>query len=160
MEEKGNVAFTDVYELYMYHVDGGAGLRLINAAAPAAGGGQQAAGGPIKVELSPTQTEWTKVCGHDSAAGVDHHRHGPRDARITLGHRLFALRRHVLAEDLTVADPVAEGDRGRSARPHGAGIGFAAHLHRIGAIRISGDTQVAGNSRLPRLFHFAVDRST
>lgn len=37
------------------------------AAPPAAGQPQ----GPIKVELIPTQTDWTKVCGHDQAANKD-----------------------------------------------------------------------------------------
>jgi invasion protein IalB len=38
------------------------------AAAPA---GQPAAPGPVHVELLPTQTDWTKVCGHDQAANKD-----------------------------------------------------------------------------------------
>ena len=31
----------------------------------------QAPQGPMKVELSPTQNDWTKVCGHDNAANKD-----------------------------------------------------------------------------------------
>ncbi len=38
-------------------------------AQPAAPAGQQQ--GPIHVELIPTQTDWTKVCGHDQAANKD-----------------------------------------------------------------------------------------
>jgi invasion protein IalB len=32
---------------------------------------QQPPSGPMKVELNPTQTEWTKVCGHDNNANKD-----------------------------------------------------------------------------------------
>ena len=32
---------------------------------------QQPPSGPMKVELSPTQTDWTKVCGHDNNANKD-----------------------------------------------------------------------------------------
>ncbi len=32
---------------------------------------QQAPSGPMRVELSPSQTEWTKVCGHDNTANKD-----------------------------------------------------------------------------------------
>jgi invasion protein IalB len=39
------------------------------APAPAAPAGQQ--GGPIRVELIPTQSDWTKVCGHDQGANKD-----------------------------------------------------------------------------------------
>jgi invasion protein IalB len=39
------------------------------AAQPAPAAGQ--AQGPIKVELIPTQTDWTKVCGHDQNANKD-----------------------------------------------------------------------------------------
>jgi len=39
------------------------------AAQPAAPAGQPQ--GPIKVELIPTQTDWTKVCGHDQNANKD-----------------------------------------------------------------------------------------
>jgi invasion protein IalB len=33
--------------------------------------GQPAPGGPVKVDLIPTQDNWTKVCGHDQAANKD-----------------------------------------------------------------------------------------
>jgi invasion protein IalB len=42
------------------------------SAKPAQPAAQQAQPqGPIQVELTPSQTEWTKVCGHDRAAGRD-----------------------------------------------------------------------------------------
>ena len=47
-------------------------------AAPAPAPGQAPAGqpggapqGPLKVDLIPTQADWTKVCGHDNAANKD-----------------------------------------------------------------------------------------
>jgi invasion protein IalB len=39
--------------------------------APAQEQQQQLPQGPIRIELSPTQNDWTKVCGRDQAAGKD-----------------------------------------------------------------------------------------
>ena len=39
--------------------------------APAQSQQQAAPQGPMRVELNPTQTDWTKVCGHDNSANKD-----------------------------------------------------------------------------------------
>jgi invasion protein IalB len=41
------------------------------APADAAPAGQQQTQGPVKVDLSPTQNDWTKVCGKDPSAGKE-----------------------------------------------------------------------------------------